>query len=181
MLRVSIGALALASAIAGATLLAAAHAASLPATGEGGGWTSYRNDRYGFSLNFPAEVFVEGETRNREQGALWVSRDRQARLIAVATRNETGETLQSYRSFLIETTYKGASFDYAPQRDNWFVLSGVQNGQVFYERIVFACEGRYIYGWQMRYPLARKRLYDLVVERVHRSYEAGRGEDGKCG
>lgn len=145
------------------------------------GWMTYRNQRFGFSLSVPADVFVEGEARNKEQGSVWISHDRQARLLAVATRNETGETVQSYRAFRIQNSYKGAAFDYMPHRDNWFVLSGVQGGQVFYERILFACDGRYIYGWQMRYPIARKRFYDRLVEQVHRGYEPGRGEDGNCG
>lgn len=145
------------------------------------GLMNYRNERYGFSLSVPGDVFTPGEARNKEQGALWIGRDGQARLLAVATRNETGESLQSYRTFLMQNAYKGANFDYTPVRDNWFVLSGVQAGQVFYERIHFACDGRYIYGWQLRYSTSRKRFYDRVVEQIHRTFEPGRGEDSKCG
>lgn len=147
----------------------------------GSGLVTYQNERFGFSLAVPGDVFAQGEARNKEQGALWIGRDGQARLLAVAARNETGETLQSYRSFLMQNTYKGASFDYVPVKDDWFVLSGVHNGQVFYERITFACDGRYIYGWQMRYSVSRKRFYDRVVERIYKTFEPGRGEDGKCG
>lgn len=145
------------------------------------GWTTYRNDRFGFQLAVPPDVFVEAEARNKEQGAIWISRDRQARLLAVATRNETGETLKSYREFLIQNSYKGAAFDYAPQKDTWFALSGYQGREIFYERIFFACDGRYIYGWQMRYPASRKKFYDRIVEDVHKTFVAGRGEDGNCG
>lgn len=165
----------------GLAVLAIAIATAVWAASNSSGWTSYRNERYGFALSVPGAVFVPGEARNKEQGALWIGRDGQARLLAVATRNETGETMQSYRSFLMQNAYKGASFDYTPVRDNWFVLSGLHNGQVFYERIVFACEGRYIYGWQMRYSTSRKRFYDRIVEQMHRTFEPGRGEDGRCG
>lgn len=171
----------IAGALAGVVLFAAASAWGASRGAQQTGWIDYRNERYGFSLRVPGDVFVAGEARNKEQGALWIGRDGQARLLAVAVRNDSGETLQSYRTFLMQNTYKGASFDYTPVRDDWFVLSGVQAGQVFYERIVFACEGRYIYGWQMRYSVSRKRFYDRVVEQMHKTFEPGRGEDGNCG
>lgn len=166
-----------------ASLLASALLSSIVLAASNGspGLSSYRNERYGFSLSIPTDVFVPGDARNKEQGALWIGRDGQARLLAVATRNETGESLQSYRTFLMQNSYKGASYDYTPVKDNWFVLSGVQAGQVFYERIHFACDGRYIYGWQMRYSTSRKRFYDRIVEQIYKTFEPGQGEDGKCG
>lgn len=141
----------------------------------------YRNPRFGFALSIPGDVFQQGETRNAEAGNLWVSHDGQARLIAGAQANEGGESLQSYRRYIMETTYAGASFDYTPMRDTWFVLSGMKDGQMFYERVTFACGGRYIYGWQIMYPATDRRRWDRIVEQVHRSYRPGRGEDGNCG
>lgn len=140
----------------------------------------YRNRKYGFALRVPPEHFVAGNPRNPDEGGLWVSRDGRARLIAVAAPNTSGESLDSYRRFVMQETYKSASFDYTPVRDNWFVLSGSMGGQLFYERITFACQGRYIYGWQVMYPADQKRLYDRLVEAIHRSYRPGRGEDGNC-
>ena len=141
----------------------------------------YSNARYGFSLRIPADVFEPGATRNSEAGGLWVSRDGQARMVAAAQTNETKETVPSYRKFLMEQTYAEAAFDYAPVRDTWFVLSGTtKDGQLFYERVSFACEGRYIYGWQLMYPPAEKQRYDRIVEAVHRSYRVGQGPNGNC-
>jgi hypothetical protein len=150
----------------------------MPATAQS--WLEYRNERYDFSIKVPAEHFRQGTARNPEVGALWISRDGQARLIAVAGQNETGGSLQDYRAFVMERTYANARFEYTPMRENWFVLSGVQGDQIFYERITFVCGGRYIYGWQLHYPVRQKRLYDRIVEEIHRNYRVGRGEDGRC-
>jgi len=146
-----------------------------------GGIIEYRNQRFGFALSIPADVFRQGETRNAEVGNLWVSHDGQARLIAGAQVNDGGETIQAYRKYIMETTYAGASYDYTPMRETWFVLSGMKDGQLFYERVTFACGGRYIYGWQIMYPTTDRRRWDRIVEQIHRSYRPGRGEDGNCG
>lgn len=140
----------------------------------------YRNEKYGFSLTVP-EQFEAGTPRNPDDGGLWISRDGSARLIAVAAPNTTKETLASYRSFLMEESYKSAKFDYTPMREDWFVLSGRMDDEMFYERITFACDGRYIYGWQMKYPVSERRRYDAMAELIHRSYQVGRGRDGNCG
>jgi hypothetical protein len=154
--------------------------ASLAGAASQGSVIDYRNERFGFSLSVPGDVFVAGTPRNPEVGGLWISRDRQARLLAVAGRNETGETLQSYRTFVMRESYGSASFGYAPVRDDWFVLSGIQGDQAFYERVDFVCNGRYIYGWQIMYPATERQRYDRVVQAIHRSYRPGRGEDGNC-
>jgi hypothetical protein len=161
---------AMALAAAFAFLPAAAHAA-----------ISYYNARFGFSLRLPGNHFVAGEPRNPESGGLWQTRDGRVRVLAVAAANESGSSLEAYRKFVMETAYKTAKFDYLPIRDTWFVLSGEMDGRIFYERISFVCEGRYIYGWQMTYPAAEKRRWDPIVETIHRSYRLGRGEDGRCG
>lgn len=141
----------------------------------------YFNARYGFSLTVPADILRPAASKNPEKGAAWESSDGKVRLLAVATENANGDTLQSYRQFLLRDIYSDAEIDYAPIRDNWFVLSGRRAGTMFYERIVFACDGRYIYGWQLNYPASDRGVGDRVVEAIHRSYRAGRGEDGKCG
>lgn len=170
-----------AAALLRTAVLAILHALHcVPAGAQPGGMIEYRNQKYGFSLAVPADVFRTGETKNAEIGNLWISHDGQARLVAGAQGNESGESMQEYRKYIMETTYAGASYDYTPTRDNWFVLSGMKDGQMFYERVTFACGGRYIYGWQVMYPTTERRRWDRIVEQIHRSYRAGRGEDGNC-
>jgi hypothetical protein len=154
---------------------------ALAATAQAAGTIHYTNQKYGFSLSLPGDVFEPGSARNPEEGGLWLSKDGQSRVLAVAAFNTSGDTLEGYRSFVMQQTYKDAVFDYTPVRDNWFVLSGRLGDVIFYERINFVCDGRYIYGWQMFYPAAEKRRYDRIAEAIHRSYRIGRGEDGRCG
>lgn len=144
------------------------------------GWSAYKNAKFGFQLSYPGGLLIRTETQNTANGALWASADGTARLLATAVENETSETLESYRTFVMGETYADARFDYTPTRDNWFVLSGQKGDLIFYERITFVCGGRYIYGWQINYPADQRRRFDAIVEAIHRSYKPGRGSDGDC-
>lgn len=146
-----------------------------------GQWATYRNPKFGFAIEYPAGVLVPDPRPAPDAGALFASADGKIRLLASAGSNETSESIESYREFVLKEIYIGAAIDYAPVRKSWFVLSGTKDGETFYERITFACEGRVIYGWQLRYPTSERVQFDRVVERIHRSYKPGRGEDGNCG
>lgn len=167
------------AALAATVLLVAV--APLHADPTRGGIITYRNAKYGFSLALPSSLFPMDPKQSQPSGGLWETHDGRARVLAVAGPNASGDDLASYRAFLMQETYKDAKIDYAPVRENWFVLSGQKDGQMFYERINMVCDGRYIYGWQMTYPVADRKMWDRVVEFIHRSYRPGRGEDGRCG
>jgi len=137
----------------------------------------YRNDRHGFSLSYPATRFVALPAAS-EDGRIFVSQDGNARLLTGALPNIDGKSLRAYRDFVLNESYPGAVVDYAPVRDNWFVVSGTRNGTIFYQRVNFACSGRVIKSWALLYPEAERGLYDRIVEQVARSFRAG---DGSCG
>jgi hypothetical protein len=139
---------------------------------------TYRNERHGFSLSYPSGAFSVLPPPASADGRVFVSSDGNARLLAGALPNDGGMNLREYRNLLLQKSYPGAALDYAPVRDNWFVLSGVRDGIMFYERVTFTCGGRLINSWAMLYPAAERRLYDRIVEHVAKSYRAGTASCG---
>lgn len=149
--------------------------AAAPATAQG--WdevATYRNERHGFSISYPARTFTPQEPADNADGRVWISHDGNARLLAGALPNVDNFDLRGYRDFLLQQSYPGAVVDYAPIRDTWFVLSGTRDGTTFYERVTFTCGGKIIKSWAMVYPEADKRTYDRIVEGVARSYRSGK-------
>ena len=147
---------------------------------EPGATDTYRNERHGFSLSYPAGAFapMPQQPPATGEGRVFVSRDGNARLLAGALPNADGASLRDYRALVLQQSYPGAALDYAPVGATWFVLSGTRDGMMFYERVTFTCGGRLINSWAMLYPAADRRLYDRIVEQVARSYRPG---DGSCG
>jgi hypothetical protein len=149
------------------------------------GWSTYKSPDFGFSFTFPDGLFkLDQSSPQANGGGIWLTQDRRARLIATSGPNESRETLSSYRQTIMKESYANARLDYAPMLPGGFVLSGVlaspQGERMFYERVTFVCDGRFIYGWQMMYPAAQRQKFDRIVEAVSRSYKPGRGGKGDC-
>jgi hypothetical protein len=144
-------------------------------------WALYRNARLGFALKYPADVFTLGGNEIDPDNRLLTSQDGRALLRISVMANDPRNTVAQYRRSLISERYADATFDYTPQRDNWFVLSGSVGEEMFYERITFACDQRSIHGWLLVYPIAERSSFDTIVEEMHRGYHYDAGTSGRCG
>ncbi len=143
-------------------------------------WATLKNDRHGFAIAYPVDVFEQKLPPTTDEGRVLFSKDGKARLLVGAFANDGSNTLHEYRAFLISEQYKGALIDYAPVKQRWFVLSGTHNGETFYQRVSFTCGGKLINSWAMLYPVNERKIYDRVVEAVARSYTPGAGRSGAC-
>jgi hypothetical protein len=143
-------------------------------------WATLKNERHGFTIAYPVDVFEQKAAPTADEGRVLVSKDGKAKLLVGAFSNEDDSSLDQYRQFLLDGQWKGAAIDYAPVRKKWFVLSGPRDGQIFYERVSFTCGGKLINSWAMVYPEVDRKLYDRVLEAVAKTYLPGAGHEGNC-
>lgn len=144
-------------------------------------WALLANAAAGFELKYPADVFAPKPGALDADDRLFVSQDGHAVLRVYANRRNSGTALSKYRASLLAKCYAGASLDYAPQRENWFVLSGTLGEEMFYERVSFSCDRRSFHGWLITYPVVERQFYDAVVEEMHRTYRFGKAAGWRCG
>jgi curved DNA-binding protein CbpA len=144
-------------------------------------WGTYQNDRFGFALDYPADLFMADDRALGDFWRLFVSRDGQARLLVTAGFNSRRLTPATYRQSMVDGVYGGASFEYAPLRKTWFVLAGSSGVDMFYERVTFACDGRIIHRWRLTYPASERDHYSQIIERMHQGYKHVRGAGSHCG
>jgi hypothetical protein len=146
--------------------------------GMGAGLATYRNEKQGFSLTYPAAQFLALPPATPDLFQA-VSRDGKARLQAGTLANFDSKSLGGYRSFLLNAAYPGARLSDAPMRDTGFVLSGVKSDgtTAFYHRVSFLCGWRSIYSWSLLYPAQEQATYASIIEQVDRDYAVG---DGNC-
>ena len=94
-------------------------------------WTTYRNARSGFSLKIADAIFLRGEAAADVTENMWVSRDGRAVLHITSVPNMAGIKAAQHRRLRMQQRYGGATLDYAPEKANWFVLSGTLGEEIF--------------------------------------------------
>ena len=146
---------------------------ALTAASRDSGWVPYVNDRFGFSFRYPATVFEPERKSERGDGEIFVGAGGEARLLVGAFENSDRHTVASYMSFIRRDSYAKYPVSYAPRGQTWFVLSGENSQNVFYEKVMFSCGGRIINSFALMYPVAAKRVFDPVVEAIENSFRPG--------
>jgi hypothetical protein len=103
-------------------------------------------------------------------GEVFVGARGQARLLVGALENADGHSVASYMSYIRRQSYPAYDIDYAPRGRTWFVLSGEDGANVFYEKVMFSCGGRLISSFALIYPIGSKAQFDPIVEGIEKSF-----------
>ena len=138
-----------------------------------GGWQSYRNERFGLSLSYPAKLFQIERTSEAGDGVVFRAHGTDARMLVGALPNRDRHTVASYQDIVARKSYASYQIHYRPRGNTWFVLSGEGDGKIFYEKVVFSCGGRLINSFALIYPAAERQIFDRIVERVEDTFRAG--------
>jgi opacity protein-like surface antigen len=136
-------------------------------------WVPYVNERFGFSLRYPANVFEPERRSEAGDGEVFAGIRGRGRLLVGALENSDGHTLGSYMNMVRQQSYTGYNVDYAPRGATWFVLSGENDRDVFYEKVIFSCSGRVINSFALIYPIESKREFDPIVEGIEKTFRPG--------
>jgi hypothetical protein len=134
------------------------------------GWLDHRNEKYGFSLKYPGDIFKLERTTEAGDGHSFVSMDGKARLLVGVLENTSSFTPATYQDHVAQQSYGRFKVTYRPLGKSWFALSGQGNDQIFYEKVIFSCSGRLINSFAMIYPVDRRDVFDPLVERIEDSF-----------
>jgi hypothetical protein len=143
-------------------------------------WATLKNERHGFAIAYPVDVFEQKSAPTTDEGRVLLSKDGKAKLLVGAFENADNNSLAEYRQFLLDNQYAGAAIDYSAGKERWFVLSGIRDDEIFYQRVSFTCGGKLINSWAMLYPAAERKTYDTVLTAIARTYTPGAGRSGAC-
>ncbi|HEX8435680.1 hypothetical protein [Archangium sp.] len=134
----------------------------------GEGWTTYSNERFGYSIGIPPGLAAQGESDNGD-GQEWrdasgkVSLKVWSSLVVDLDGEPEGQTnlAWSRRTTLKRWSDKGVRVTYQPKGKGWWVLSGEdREGRVVYHKVVEK-DGS-LYGFEWRHPKGAKTWQDAT-------------------
>ena len=137
-------------------------------------WATYRNDRFGTTIDYPADRFTSGRPPDNNDGLSFTAPDG-ARFSVWGSLNALEHDLAGLEAFVRENGAKDERITYRAAGKSWFVLSGTRGETIFYKRYLLSHRGEVENGFQIRYPASRAQTYDPIVARMAKSLRAGRG------
>lgn len=146
---------------------------SFAAQAADGSWTTHTIERFGGTIAYPRDVFAP-EPRDIDEGdQVFVSADQEARLAVGSWLNEGGFSPRELKNNLLRGA-REASLTYEPGGKTWFVLSGYEGDDIYYQKIMFSCGGSVVTAFGLTYPTASRTGYDRIVEKMEDSFRPGR-------
>jgi hypothetical protein len=136
-------------------------------------WTTYINDRYGTTIDYP-DSFKPEPPPDDDDGRAFKSSDG-ASFSVSASYGGIDSNLAAYRDFILGNEPKTATVSYQVQGKNWFVVSGTNGGDIFYERHLLSHGGEMTEDFVISYPAVLKQAYDPIVARMAKSFRSGSG------
>lgn len=121
---------------------------------------TYANSRFGTTLTFPAELFDQRmEPPANGDGMTWTAADGGS-LAVYGSNNALDATPQQLIEQMADSP--GVEVTYSKAGKDWAVVSGFEEGLIFYQRFEFGGDG-VIHSMLLRYPEAQRGRYDPLV------------------
>lgn len=140
-------------------------------------WTVYENARFGYRLVYPGAWFEAGPESPRGDGRAFNTPDGRARIAVFGASNSEAMSLLEYRATVLELQGLDQELTYSPIGNTWFVLSGYQSDEIYYQKVMFSCGGRIINVLSIDFPAAEKPRFAPMIEKVEDRFRTGVGYD----
>lgn len=138
-------------------------------------WATYHNDRFGTTADYPADIFtVRAWTPGNDGGQIFRTADGRAQLKIYGRRNFEEDS----PSFYVEKHFNTPEVTYKSTKWPSFIVSGVHNGEIFYDRCNFPIEADGIIDClELRYPAKDKANWGPIVTRISQSLRSGKSRE----
>jgi hypothetical protein len=133
-------------------------------------WPVYSNARFGYHVCYPPSLLKPAAEAPNGDGRRFTGANG-ASLSVWGSNNALGDTVAASAAADRARLGKGGEVTYSVIRPTWYVLSGRQNGQVFYLKSVLANDA--FSTMELRYPAAAAKTWSGVTTQLSRCFGAG--------
>ena len=135
------------------------------------GYRTYHNARFDYSISYPADLVIpQGESVNGD-GQRFLSKDGKAELLVYGTYNSLDQTLNDVLTQASERSpdHQDRVVTYKVLRGDWFVVSGTENGRIFYQKTML--RDATFKTFRIEYDESQKQTFDSVTAVIARSFK----------
>ena len=128
-------------------------------------YSTYTNDRFGYSIDYPANLLTPQPEADNGDGRIFLSHDKKVEMRVWGNYDALSRSLRGeYRDAL--KTYIGVK--YKILLNDGFVVSGVSKGAIYYRKTLYRKSGDVgtFYTFYITYPESARKPYDAVVRKV---------------
>jgi hypothetical protein len=136
-----------------------------------GQYRIYHNARFDYSVSYPADLLIpQGEAENGD-GQRFLTKDGKAEMLVYGSNNALEQTLQqafAETSASRAKDHPGRVVSYKVLRQDWFAVSGTENGKIFYQK-TFLKSGVFK-TLRLEYDETQKAIYDSITAAISKSF-----------
>jgi hypothetical protein len=141
-------------------------------------WTTYANGRFGETIDIPPGFVNDVAEPENGDGLTFHSADGKAELLVWGGNLVDGGFKDDAASLVSSETEDGWDVSYQKAAgSDWQVYSGTKGDRIVYARSMASCKGTQSLHFRLEYPVAQKKDYDAIVERLSSSLKAGPASD----
>lgn len=138
---------------------------------QNGRYEKYYNNRFNYSVAYPIGILIpQGESQNGD-GKKFISKDKNIIMAVYGSHNVLNKKLEEvYRTESRNATPENPTrvVTYKTRGDNWFVVSGYENGKVFYNKTILRNGDFKVL--DIRYNKSLKSKFDPIVAEIAKSF-----------
>jgi hypothetical protein len=143
-------------------------------------WFRYVNPRFGLAVDIPTKgyrydvpVNGSGLTLQSKLVTITLYAHFVSNVVPDAINNVQSSISQLFDDAIAETLQKGGTVDYSVRKDDFYVISGMFDKNVYYERLTISAKCPAIFNsLRIFYPSSMERRLDGLVTRMSRSLRA---------
>lgn len=127
----------------------------------------YCNARFAFCIDYPKNFIMQAAPENGD-GRTFKSKDGTVKMLAYGSNNSLMEKL-STRFNAESSSSDTRKVTYKLFKPDFFVISGVENKNVFYQKVLFKNDEYKTF--LIIYPVTQKKIYDAVTAKIAASFK----------
>jgi hypothetical protein len=130
----------------------------------------YHNARFDYSITYPVNILIpQGEAANGD-GQKFLSKDRRTEMLVYGSHNSLDQTLRDvYLEEISREEHPNRTITYQVLRADWFVVSGIENGRIFYQKTML--RGGTFKTFRIEYDETRRHTFDSITANISRSFK----------